>query len=177
MLNVLIVYLIQQCRIPNLVGWWLLQTQLVYMQSTDGKVGGAEGKTDVPVKWHIFLTITTQIFLTLVPIVCFVAIQTRTRVTRMGMRWPLCEYSTSNRCLHYLVGVCDKRDNDWSHCIHAIIEHIPCKLIHSLFLQLFVKLLGPSLFSFIILFVFFLRLIITCRLWVIYVREDNYSNV
>ena len=24
---------------------------------------------------------------------------------------------------------------------------------------------------------FFLRLIITCRLWVIYVREDNYSNV
>ena len=36
--------------------------------------------------------------------------------------------------------------------------------------------MGPSLFSFIILIVFF-RLIITCRLWVIYVREDNYSNV
>ena len=37
--------------------------------------------------------------------------------------------------------------------------------------------MGPSLFSFIVLTVFFLRLIITCRLWVIYEREDNYSNV
>ena len=37
--------------------------------------------------------------------------------------------------------------------------------------------MGPSLFSFIILIVFFVRLILTCRLWVIYVREDNYSNV
>ena len=35
----------------------------------------------------------------------------------------------------------------------------------------------PSLFLFIILIVFFLRLIIACRLWVIYVKEDNYSNV
>ena len=52
------------------------------------------------------------------------------------------------------------------------------KLIQSLFLQWFVKLMGPSLFSFIVLIVFFfLRLIITCRLWVIYVKEDNYSNV
>ena len=50
-------------------------------------------------------------------------------------------------------------------------------MIQSLFLQRFVKLMGPSLFSFIILIVFFLKLIITCRLWVIYVREDNYSNV
>ena len=47
-----------------------------------------------------------------------------------------------------------------------------CKLIQSLFLQWFVKLMGPSLFSFIILIVFFLGLIIICRLWVIYVRED-----
>ena len=37
--------------------------------------------------------------------------------------------------------------------------------------------MGPSLFSFIILIFFFRRLIITCRLWAIYVREDNYSNV
>ena len=51
------------------------------------------------------------------------------------------------------------------------------KLTQSLFLQWFVKLMGPSVFSFIILIVFFLRLIITCRLWVIYVREDDYSNV
>ena len=43
-----------------------------------------------------------------------------------------------------------------------------CKLIQSLLLQWFVKLMGPSLFSFIILI---------GRLWVIYVREDNYSNV
>ena len=52
-----------------------------------------------------------------------------------------------------------------------------CKLIQSFFLQWFVKLMGPSLFSFIILIVFFFSLIKTCRLWVIYVREDNYSNV
>ena len=37
--------------------------------------------------------------------------------------------------------------------------------------------MGPSLFSFIVLIVFFLRLILTCGLWVIYVREDNHSNV
>ena len=37
--------------------------------------------------------------------------------------------------------------------------------------------MGPSLFSFIISIVFFLWLIITCRLWAIYVREDNYSKV
>ena len=54
------------------------------------------------------LIITTQICLTLVPTVWFVANQTRTTATRMGMRWPLCEYSTSNRCLHYLIGTCDK---------------------------------------------------------------------
>ena len=49
-----------------------------------------------------------------------------------------------------------------------------CKLIQSLFLQWFVKSMGSSLLSLIISIVFFLGLIITCRLWVIYVREDNY---
>ena len=51
------------------------------------------------------------------------------------------------------------------------------KLIQSLFLQWFVKLMGPSLFLVYYFNCFFPRLIITCRLWVIYVREDNYSNV
>ena len=40
-----------------------------------------------------------------------------------------------------------------------------CKLIQSLFLQWFVNLMGA------------LKLIVACRLCVIYVREDNDSNV
>ena len=120
---------IAQSNRPNVESLiWLVddnyKVQLVYLQSTDGKVGGAEEKTDVPVTWHIFLTITTQSFLTFVPIVWFGAIHTITTVTRMGMRWPLCEYSAFNRCLHYLIGACDKRDDEWSHCIRARIEHI-----------------------------------------------------
>ena len=66
-----------------------------------------------------FLTIIKQIFLRLVPIVRFVAIQTRSMGTKMGMNWSLCEYSTSNWCLHCLRGACDKSDNEWSHCIHT----------------------------------------------------------
>ena len=45
-------------------------------------------------------------------------------------------------------------------------------LIQSLFPQWFVNLMDLSLFSLIILIVF-----LTCRLRVIYVREDNYSNL
>ena len=58
---------------------------------------GSWGKNWCPGYMTHLLAITTQIFLTLVPIVWFVAIQTRTTATRMGMRWPLCEYSTFNQ--------------------------------------------------------------------------------
>ena len=43
--------------------------------------------------------------LKLVPIVCFVAIQTRTMAKRVGINWSLFEYSTSSRCLQCLGGM------------------------------------------------------------------------
>ena len=53
---------------------WLVsdysKVQGVYLQS-------AEGKGRVPITWHLFVAITRQLILTLVPIVCFVEIQTR----------------------------------------------------------------------------------------------------
>ena len=52
-----------------------------------------------------------------------------------------------------------------------------CKLIYSLFQQWFVNLMGALTFWFFFLAPFFLKLIVTCRLCVIYVREDNDSNV
>ena len=107
---------------------WLVddyyKVQLVYLQSTDGKVKGAEGKNWWSNYTAQFLPFIIQFFLTLVPIVWFVAIQTRSMATKMGMNWSLCEYSTSNWCLHCLIGACDKRDNEWSHCIRTRIKHI-----------------------------------------------------
>ena len=124
--NVLIVpiaYLIKPCRINNLFGLWLLQSSVGILTIDWGKVDGAEGKTYVPITRHITLTIR-QLFLTFVPNVLCVAIQTRPMATKMGMGWSLCEYSTSNQCLHYLIRACDKRDNEWSHCIRTRIKHI-----------------------------------------------------
>ena len=93
-----------------------------------------------------FLTVIKQPFLTLGPIVWFVAIQTRSMATKMGMNWSLYEYSTSNRCLHYFIRACDKWDNEWSHCIRTRIKHISdlhamydvyhiCKIIEHQFLS------------------------------------------
>ena len=90
--------------------------QLVYLQSTDGKSWGSWGKKQMFQLHDTILTIIKQLFLTLVPIVWLVAIQTRSVETKMGMNWSLCEYSTSNWCLHCLIGACDKRENEWSHC-------------------------------------------------------------
>ena len=74
------------------------KVQGVYLQS-------AEGKGGVPIIWHLFVTITRQLILTLVSIVCFVAIQTRTMAKRMGINWSLFEYSTSSWCLRCLGGM------------------------------------------------------------------------
>ena len=41
-------------------------------------------KANVPITRHNFLTIIKQLFMTLVPIVWFVAIQTRSMATKMG---------------------------------------------------------------------------------------------
>ena len=102
-----IAYLIKPCRITNLVGWWYTCNRMME-------------KLMVLREKLMF----QQLFLTLVPIVWFVAIQTRPMAIKMGMNWSLCEYSTSNRCLHYLIGACDKRDDEWSHCIRTKIKHI-----------------------------------------------------
>ena len=63
-----------------------------------------------------------------------------------------------------------------------VIADSLCKLIQSLFLQWFVNLMGALtllLFIFNIFYfnIFFLKLIVAWRLCVIYVREDNESNV
>ena len=51
-------------------------------------------------------------------------------------------------------------------------------MFQSLFLQWFVNLLGVlTFFLFFFLIPFSLKLIVVCRLCVIYVREDNDSNV
>ena len=52
-----------------------------------------------------------------------------------------------------------------------------CKLIQSLFSPMICQINGALTFFVYYFNWFFLRLIIACRLWVIYVREDYYSNV
>ena len=116
-----IAYLKKQCRITHLVGWWLLQSSVGILTIDWWKSWGSWGKLHDTTQ---FLTIIKQLFLTLVPIIWFVAIQTRFLTTKMGMNWSLCEYSTSNWCLHCLVGACDIRNNEWSHCIRTRIKHI-----------------------------------------------------
>ena len=81
----------------------------IWLVSDYSKIQGiylhsAEGKGGVPITWHLFVTITRQLILKLVPIVCFVAIQTITMAKREGINWSLFEYSTSSRCLQCLGG-------------------------------------------------------------------------
>ena len=119
-----IAYLIKQCGITNLVGWWLLQSSVGILTIDWWKSWGSWGKKLMFQLHDTILTIIKQHFLILVPIVWFVVIQTRSMATKMGMNWSLCEYSFSNWCLHCLIGACDKRDNEWSHFIRTRMNHI-----------------------------------------------------
>ena len=89
----------------------------VYLQSAEGKCG-------VPITWYLFVTITKQLILTLVQIVCFVAIQTRTMAKRMGMNWSSCSNNQLPVDAVNVLEACDKRDDKWSSCIHSSVEYI-----------------------------------------------------
>ena len=78
----------------------------------------------------------------------------------------------------------------WLNCISSVEITLLSPGWHNIAAKGFVSVFDPESFSPMIFQIngtltffvyyfdcFFLRLIITCRLWVIYVREDNYSNV
>ena len=102
MLIVPIAYLIKQCGITNLVGWWVQQSSIgiftIYWRKSWGSWGKNWCSSYMPSFWQL----SDNSFWYEFQLFGLWQFRPRTMVTNMGMNWSLCEYSTSNRCLHCL---------------------------------------------------------------------------